>query len=231
MSSIVALFREQCLAEEAITLDQRQLRSILRTVAWANDPADSAYSTPRPGEDFKDGAGELFAGRLLCNQDPDEGGFESGVLDLYDGDDLPEGDADYHKYLESPGETQSVSPQAFDLDPSSPPAEIDSKRIVSLTLTPGDRLRATFSWDGCAVGALGVAPTGPAVDFDLFLYSASGSEYVWASQSLDDNNEGFDYTVQAGEGGTYDVYVAWDKSTPGCDGTQFEPYAFSYQKI
>jgi len=64
------------------------------------------------------------------------------------------------------------------------------------------------------------------VDFDLFLYNPALG-YVWGSQSLDDNNEGFDYTVQAGEGGTYQVWLTWPRDQQSCEGTDFIPGGYA----
>ena len=86
----------------------------------------------------------------------------------------------------------------------------------------------TWSWDGCALSDTGFAPAGVSVDFDLFLYSPTLG-YVWGSQSLDDNNEGFDYTIPAGEGGRYQVILAWPDGSTGCEtGSTTEPGAYAW---
>lgn len=50
----------------------------------------------------------------------------------------------------------------------------------------------------------------------------STSDYVWGSQSAYDNNEGFDYTVQSGEGGDYELILTWPQGATSCEGTQSE---------
>ena len=65
------------------------------------------------------------------------------------------------------------------------------------------------------------------MDFDLFLLRHNdhpqNDEYVWASQSVYDNNEGFDYTVGAGQGGKYEIILSWPEGSDSCEGTQYEP--------
>jgi hypothetical protein len=62
----------------------------------------------------------------------------------------------------------------------------------------------------------------------LFLLWQSGGAYVWASQSLDDSNEGFDYTAQAGESGTYELWLAWPEGSTSCEDTNLEPIGVSW---
>lgn len=53
-------------------------------------------------------------------------------------------------------------------------------------------------------------------DFDLYLYNQSAGRYVFGSQSLDDNNEGFDVVVP--EDGDYLVFLAWSTEPSKCFG-------------
>ena len=57
-----------------------------------------------------------------------------------------------------------------------------------------------------------------ATDFDLFLYNETSQKYVYASQSIRDNSEGFDILFQ--ENGSYDIYAAWPKGNQGCGSSQ-----------
>jgi hypothetical protein len=91
-------------------------------------------------------------------------------------------------------------------------------RIPALTV--GKRIRVTASWDGCADDVSGPAPGSVAVDFDVFLYHVDSQSYVWGSQSIFDNNEGFDFTVQ--EAGEYHVWLAWELGSKSCEGTSSE---------
>jgi hypothetical protein len=90
-------------------------------------------------------------------------------------------------------------------------------------LEAGSRIRATLSWSGCADEPTGEAPGQVAVDFDLFLYRQNTQHYVWGSQSVYDNNEGFDYTVGAGQAGVYEVLVSWPADDRSCEETVYEP--------
>ena len=179
-----------------------------------------ANLTPRPGADFKDGAGLLTADALYKMCDAGNGDFGLVPIGLDQGSVLPSGDTPYKTGWAPPGETQALdlSPQAFDTVPGS--AGLVGERLLLLPLQPGDRLRATWSWYACAMTNAGTAPASVSVDYDLFLYrqDGSGGTYVWASQSFDDNNEGIDYTVPAGHGGKYHLYVAWPDEALSCTG-------------
>ena len=94
-------------------------------------------------------------------------------------------------------------------------------------LVAGSRVRFTFSWDSCPLDDTGEGPAGVSVDFDLFLRRVDDG-YVWGSQSLDDNNEGFDYTVPQNAGGKYEVWVMWPEGELSCEGTETIEGGFSY---
>jgi hypothetical protein len=130
-----------------------------------------------------------------------------------------------------PGETQSFdelsSPQAFDAGIGSS----GNRRweiLEQWQLDEGARIRATLAWDGCALSNDGEAPSAVAVDLDLFLFSETYG-YVWASQSLDDNNEGFDYTIPAGEGDTYSLMMAWPDGSATCEEAETEPAVYAWR--
>ena len=182
--------------------------------------------------DHLDGAGVLFADHLLagfCSSESGGGGVTDVTIDLNGGEpsDMPAGPAPYQEDWSSPGETKSfLQPADFNYTPG-----LSSGRkwqiLEHLDLHEGTRFRVTWSWDGCAISDTGTAPAPVAIDFDIFLYTPTIG-YVWASQSLDDSNEGFDYTVPAGEGATYQLILAWPDGSTGCEGGTFEPGAYSW---
>ena len=244
VTSMITLFKEACEENHDDFLPPRSLRAITRTMAFAANPADDPYSTPRPTTlsppyDGKDGGGFLDAELLMlfCEPGGAPGGIQTGIIDLTDPDpgDPPPGSASYRDEhgWHPPGATQFKGPgqktQDFGYSPGDPGNGRSWKLLRNLgTLAAGTKIRATYSWDACGPNQ-GSAPGAVGTDFDLFLYKAKpGSEdYVWASQSLDDNNEGFQYTVQAGEEGPFQIILMWDDDS-GCDGSQFEPYTLAW---
>jgi hypothetical protein len=52
-----------------------------------------------------------------------------------------------------------------------------------------------------------------------FLYDRTQGEYRYASQSNDDNNEGFDVVIDPSQRGDYEVWLAWPEGAQGCNGT------------
>jgi hypothetical protein len=66
------------------------------------------------------------------------------------------------------------------------------------------------------------------VDFDVFLYSKTRKAYLYASQSNDDNNEGFDVVIPAGWDGDFVAYVAHPDGAKGCaDSPKKETFTWS----
>ena len=60
-------------------------------------------------------------------------------------------------------------------------------------------------------------------DFDLFLWNEDTSTPFYASQTVDDSNEGFDVTLT--EDGNYALYMAWPEDATGCpDIGKVEPW-------
>jgi hypothetical protein len=232
VTTTIALFREMCEPILGYHIDERFMRALVRNNAGINVDR-TAYSTPRPTEDFSDGAG--YVSTIGCPDDVTAGG-ESILVDLNGGeqDPMPSGDADYDGSWSPPGETQSFTlPQDFGYDPDGG----DRKWMVldEWELDEGYRVRASWTSDGCALAEIMGAelPAPPAVDFDLFLFNTTSQTYVWASQSLDDNNEGIDYTIQSGEAGAYQLILAWPEGSESCEASDggFEPGAYAWNLV
>jgi hypothetical protein len=66
---------------------------------------------------------------------------------------------------------------------------------IPMNLQPGARVRATFSWEACVTTASPSANRTVPTDFDLFLYNRTRDEGLYASQTDEDVNEGFDVTI------------------------------------
>ena len=237
VTSMVALYRQAC---EGLfpNMDQRFIRSTFRTMAFGANPSDFAYSTPHPsvGVDWIDGAGLPLADQLLwsCVPPGTPGvGTTSGWIDLnQDNGPMPPGESEYQNGWDPPGQTQSLGPSsqqpaAFGYQPG-PGSNRKWAALGTFNLTDNTRVRATFAWDGCSPNPIGTAPGAVSVDYDLFLYNETTDQYLWASQSMDDNNEGLDYILQAGEGGTIQLIVAWPDGAVSCEGVQYDPVAFSW---
>ena len=84
----------------------------------------------------------------------------------------------------------------------------------------GTRVRMTFSWEACVTTADPSADRTVPTDFDLFLYNATLGKGLYASQTDDDVNEGFDITIPEGWAGDYDLIVVWPASSTGCGGVE-----------
>ncbi|MEM1030996.1 MAG: S8 family serine peptidase [Myxococcota bacterium] len=241
VSSLIALYRQQCEPERGARFGGEYIRAHTRTSAWENivtagDPVTrSAYSTPRqPQVDFEDGAGVVMADGFVGCPGPEDPTDEP--IDLTGGTPLPPGEV---LYLDggSPNETFSLD-APFKVAAYGDPTQQNrvGERLLAVDVAAGLRIRASFSWSGCAAKPEPGSPSTPsapgaiAVDFDLLLRrvrSDGTGEYVWGSQSIFDNNEGFDYTVPAGEEGTYEVWVTWPEGSTSCEGTSTEPTGFS----
>jgi hypothetical protein len=68
-------------------------------------------------------------------------------------------------------------------------------------------------------------PSSVATDFDLFLLNRTTNSYVYASQSIDDNSEGFDVILPSD--GDYEVLLEWPSGNAGCGGTK-EPISWAF---
>ena len=176
-------------------------RAVIRTAAWAGNPVGNAYETPNNvNVDGIDGAGWVDAPALqwFCEGPGSTGGGGLIGVDLTGGSD-PEGqDSDYE-----PGRPPAMQPT--DYTPAHDPSFARKEYLLGeATLNAGDRVRATITWFSCATAIDGTSIADVDIDIDLFLLKVSGTPtYIYGSQSIDDNNEGFDLLVP--EEGTYKV--------------------------
>lgn len=237
MASMVSLYREKCETTYGQPLRQRDIRAIFRTFATAGNRLPPAYSTPRPGEDYFDGAGILTANKLAC---PTTGTFGKANINLTGGVTPPSGNAPYqystaYPIWHPPDETQSLRGPSLEVNAFTHVPNATGWKAQLLTTfvkagTRARRMRMTVSWDACATTTSSTAaPGGVSVDFDLFLRRQSDgtnpNEYVWGSQSTDDNNEGFDFTPSLP--GTYDAYLMWPVGATNCDGGTTIPVSWA----
>jgi hypothetical protein len=104
-------------------------------------------------------------------------------------------------------------------EPTDPAFPRKGQPIVEPILNVGDRLRATISWEVCATDPQSGSTAATGIDFDLLLYNTANSTYVYGSQSIHDNNEGFDVTISASDGaGSYQLFIAWPDGATDCAG-------------
>ncbi len=242
VTAMAALAREACAERWGDPLDARFLRSLLRTAAWGGNPGgDWRYSTPLdPNDptilaekDRKDGAGMLLADGVMefCTTggaQGTEGG--SGSLDLSEDEDFPGTNGDYPDAgWTPPGEDPAMHVMDYSVSPEMV-VDLNNKLLWHSedALDAGTRFRATFSWDSCPLDVTGDAPANRAVDIDLFLVNADTGWIAYASQSVDDVNEGFDVTLPEGpERGHYELWIAWPEGSEACGGGSFEPYGWT----
>ena len=65
-------------------------------------------------------------------------------------------------------------------------------------------------------------------DLELFLFNATTKTYVYGSQSIHDNNEGFDVTISASDGGgSYIVMLAWPDGARDCSSATTMRYGWA----
>jgi len=101
--------------------------------------------------------------------------------------------------------------------------------LASWNLQRGDRLRVTFTWDGCPGSYYGIGPAPLAADIDLWLCLDDEQSCVKQSRSYDSNIEGFDYIVPSSGGGQYTLYYGYDPGiSPGCFGSGEEPAGWAW---
>lgn len=222
MAGFVALLKEAC----GGSIDQRLVRAMMQNGAWPKNPDSHPYSTPAPGVDYRDGSGGLVANAALLFCGIGGGGGPSVKakpinVDLNGGDPLPKGPSKYEPGKPPGSEGQSLTP----------PGPSDGRRggrYFALHLKPGNRVRATFTWDSCPAAVSGAAPAAVATDIDIFLYNRTANRYVFGSQSLDDSSEGYDVTISAAEGeGDFELYYAFPQKSTGCGASTVEPAAWA----
>lgn len=68
---------------------------------------------------------------------------------------------------------------------------------------------------------------GSDVDFDVFLYNVDRGEGLYASQTADDVNEGFDVLIPEGWKGEYQVVLYWPDDADFCEAGEVENTAWT----
>jgi len=174
-----ALAREFC-RKNGTNLDGLGLRTLLMFGATDN-AEDGRYSTLKPGDDWRDGAGGLNLNVAFGVCRPGligaEVNFETNPGDLGDGAPLPR--------AESPSPYPHTPPQSigvFPLDQSSALGSDDTKvgrEMVLGSLKEGQRVRAVLSWNGCFGHT--VAPGKIGTDYDLLLWNSSDAYPYFSS--------------------------------------------------
>jgi hypothetical protein len=101
-----------------------------------------------------------------------------------------------------------------------------SRSIGTWAFNKNDRIRAVIAWNNCATNGVDSPPLPVVPDFDLFIWSPTQG-YVYSSQSVWDNTEGFDIDIAVAD--TYNLLVAWPAGATGCSGGTTEPLAWAIQ--
>ena len=209
-------------------------RAILMATAVRN-PEGTRYSTAQEGAnksandaiDWKDGAGVFELGNAFkyCEKEPPSPkdgviiGSYTGIMDLNAGQDMwpASGESPYPGL--PPDGTHTNGVKLLDRSITKPGIN-DTRKVVGLhadklkNLRAGDKVRAVATWHGCNGNNTGPAKVG--TDFDLILWNNTKNAPYYASQSNDDNNEGFDVDITPGNEGDYVLVMAWPKGAPGC---------------
>jgi hypothetical protein len=205
--SLAALLDEHC----GFSLGEPATRAIMRTGAWRHNPDGGRYSTPDNVDtgsyDDRDGAGSPTADALsaFCGGLISPG--EAAGPDTYFSQDITLDATQAAPLPDFIGPSDRVGGPLSD--------------AINLRLYPGDRFRATLSWDSCQASSAGNDPVKP-LDLDLALCTATRC-IAWGT-SFDDCNEGFDVDID-----TVDNYQLWwtaPAGAAGCDGKP-EPVAIA----
>lgn len=232
IAGMVAIMKEAC--SPKLDFSPLAVRALLSGASRAQNPRGWRYSTPGKVDggnnllDHADGAGAPLANFAIeqCSQNNSPWNVGSGTLDvdLTTGTTPPSGGAPEPGDI-PPGEPQSTAPASSSTRWFYKLYGFDDKTLSRLT-----RIRASIAWNACPpsspVSSSDVAEALP--DFDLFLYNEDEGYYVYTSQSLDDNNEGFDVVIE--EEGRHSLYLGWPKDGNtglGCDGST-EALAYVY---
>ena len=200
---------------------------------WFYNPEGTNYSSPifvnntTSTLDQRDGAGGTYY------DIPDCGSNSTGAMfDLTDGEPAPFtsgcGECGFALPVVPANEVTIVSKP---IDNGISPNDYRLYRKLG-SFQNFERLRFVFSWQSCQ-GLDGPSPAVPATDFDLLLMDGSSSSVLYASQRIDDNNEGFDadfghWFANHAPVHSADVWVSWPMEAVGCAGDGFEQVAWSW---
>jgi hypothetical protein len=204
---------------------------VLRTAGYAANIDGWNYSTLKWDQfdqqiDHDDGGGGVFldVAARFCNQ-PNTSNEEWGVLDAIR---RPSGEGQTTN-VPSLGGSPDIPPQRQDWDPGPGLTGyrwLDLWADKTMTFPAGTRVRATFSWEACALSKDPASTTRTVTtDYDLFLFRkpSGGSDpgkAIYSSQTNDDVNEGFDVVVPSTDGGTYSLILIWPDGGNGCGGNE-----------
>lgn len=244
VTALAVLTKEWCEDQGDPIPDDLLLRAMVMNGAWKQNPDGWRYSTPRPfPTDHKDGGGFIDGWGLLpyCGDQPEDGFaiYGTGEIDPEKDGVLGMPDKD-PEYPDAPPETYApeLSPADQDLKPSMDGATYRVENLfagapgAAIPFREGDRLRFSFAFRACAYDGtvrddvvVDPADRGVAVDFDIFLYNATKDDMLFASQSFDDVNEGFDVTIPEDWDGDYQVLLVWPEESTGC---KDEPEQFAW---
>jgi subtilisin family serine protease len=203
VAASAALLRQYC-ESNGVTVKNLGLRALLMLGALRNS-TDYRYSTskgitPAGAYDWKDGAGVLSLGRHC--EPSDDGIFVETIINTTLGDPSPDPNPDYPLPPFPPQTSQAQNVPLHSSDGR------QTKRLWSFQATTSARVRFVVVWNGCDDSPFFSFP-----DFDLFLYNRTKGHVYFASQSFDDNNEGFDVDLGAHpgneDGDSYDVILGW----------------------
>jgi hypothetical protein len=199
VTNMLAHFVRECIHQDPVVL-----RAITRTAAWAGNPVGWNYSTPSDIFDHYDGGGWVDAPALdwFCNfSSGSDGGAGVVTVDLTGGSDPAGTGTEYE-----PGEPPPSG--ATNYTPPHDNSTFARKEylLAEGVLAVGDRVRFTISWDACATDEEASTTAPVDIDLDLFLLAGNSGNYIYGSQSVDDNNEGFDVRISEEDGaGRYRV--------------------------
>lgn len=208
VTSLVAHVRKECQQRFGSNLPPGFLRALFRTAAWGGNPQDGLYSTPSDVFDWADGAGWIDATALdwFCHSSGGStGGAGSITIDLEGGSNPTGVTTEYRPGYPKP---QGYHPLDY-TEPSNGSFARKEYLLAQASLSIGDRVRVTISYDVCGDDPLASSSVGVDIDLDLYLYNSSTSAYIYGSQSLHDNNEGFDVIISDEDGnGDYQLLIS-----------------------
>ncbi|HEX4446632.1 MAG TPA: S8 family serine peptidase, partial [Polyangiaceae bacterium] len=204
MAALAALLKQKC----NTNLSPLRERAIIMTSAWffdAGQPFPTLGAATPPTDYFVGTGGPTADNALLwC-------GLTSGSLVVGD----VEQDIEYGSG--TPADTGMDQPASG--KPDSNPTNWKYSNVTSVSLSAGDRIRATVTWNTCADGMH--TPTIIGTDIDLWLCKpavppSTTSTCIASSRSLANNWEAFDQTISSSQAGTYNIRVGYDTTRSGC---------------
>ena len=210
ITSQVALLKDMCGGQGlGGTMDEKEVRAIMKTAAYGINADDDSYSTQPSGSDWRDGAGIAQGPQLLdfCGV---PGGAGNTTFKTLNTQNLTGGSA----WRRPGGYPKSPPPGSY----------FKGQQITQVTLQANEYFRATLSWDGCTIPS--GSPAHVATDLDLALIQNGTNALIGVSASFLDNNEGFQVQVPAA--GTYTVFLVWANGTYGCGGFPTITYGYSH---